>query len=264
MPTATVNGVELYYEERGSGPPLLLMHGTGAYADLWNPVLDGLARTYRVIAYDRRGFGRSSSAPRQGLAAQAKDAVALLKALGAAPAAVVGWSGGGVVALDLAASAPECVSELFLAEPAAHMSTHLTRSAFAMQTRASVQRYLRRSPGAAAQTMYRWASGSTSGGNTFDTLPEAWRDQMTENGPSTVREMDQLLRPFPSRKAIRSIACPVTILEGELSDPAFKIADAFVKRLIPHAKVISLPGAAHFLHIDQPQLWVDAITPAST
>jgi len=74
----------------GSGPPLLLVHGTGSYADLWSPVLDGLARAYRVIAYDRRGFARSSSTPGGGLAEHARDAAALLNALGASPATVVG------------------------------------------------------------------------------------------------------------------------------------------------------------------------------
>jgi pimeloyl-ACP methyl ester carboxylesterase len=131
-----------------------------------------------------------------------------------------------------------------------------------MQTKSSIRRYLRRDAGAAAQIMYRWASGSTAGGNTFDTLPPAWRDQMIRNGPNTVREMDQLMWPYPSKAAIRSIACPVTILEGELSDPAFKKADAFVQRLLPQARTVTVPGSTHFLQIDQPELWVEAIVPA--
>jgi pimeloyl-ACP methyl ester carboxylesterase len=261
MPTAQVDGAELYYQEHGSGPPLLLVHGTGAYADLWNPVLDGLARSYRVISYDRRGFGRSTSSRRVRLADHARDAVALLRAGDASPATVVGWSGGGVVALDLAASSPECVSALFLAEAAAHMSARLSGSTVSMQTRSSVQRYLKRDAAEAARTMYRWASASTNGGNSFDRLPQGWQDQMITNGPSTVREMDQLLRPYPSRSAIRSITCPVTLIEGELSDPAFKSADEFLGRLLPQAKLVVLPGAAHFLHIDQPAAWIDVLTP---
>jgi pimeloyl-ACP methyl ester carboxylesterase len=264
MATVQVEGAELYYEERGSGPPLLLIHGTGAYADLWTPVLDGLARSYRVIAYDRRGFGRSSSVPPRKLSQHARDAAALLVARDAVPATVVGWSGGGAIALDLASSSPESVSNLVLAEPAVHMVTHPTSSVLLMQTRSWIRRYLRRDVGAAAQTMYRWASGSVAGGNTFDTLPQAWQDQMGRNAPSTVREMDQLLWPSPSKAAIRSIACPVTVIEGELSDPAFKKADAFIKRLLPQARSVRLIGAAHFLQIDQPVLWINAIAPAES
>jgi pimeloyl-ACP methyl ester carboxylesterase len=100
MTTMQVEGAEIYYEERGSGPPLLLIHGTGAYADLWTPVLDGLARSYRVIAYDRRGHGRSTSKAPRKFAQHTRDAAALLESLDAVPATVVGWSGGGAIALD--------------------------------------------------------------------------------------------------------------------------------------------------------------------
>jgi pimeloyl-ACP methyl ester carboxylesterase len=259
MATAAVNGAVLYYEERGSGPPLLLVHGTGGYADLWSPVLDGLARSHRVIAYDRRGFARSSSAPRGRLADHARDAAALLDSLGASPATVVGWSGGGVIALDLAASFPDRVAALVLAEPAVHLVTHPTRAVLAMAARSALQRYVRRDAASAALTMYRWASGYKTGGNAFDAFPEAWRKQMVAHAPSTLREMDQMMRPYPTRAAIRWIACPVTVIEGDLSDPAFATADAFVSRLLPQARMVSLPGAAHMLHVDQPQRWVEAI-----
>jgi pimeloyl-ACP methyl ester carboxylesterase len=263
MATAGINGANLYYEERGSGRPLLLVHGTGAYADVWSPVLDGLARSYRVIAYDRRGFARSSSAPRGRLADHGRDAAALLDALGASPATVVGWSGGGVIALDLAATVPDCVAELVLAEPAVHLITHPTRAALAMAARSAIQRYLRRDAAAAALTMYRWASGYKTGGNAFDAFPEAWREQMLAHAHTTLREMDQMIRPYPTRAAIRSIACPVTVIEGDLSDPAFATADAFVMRLLPQARMVSLPGAAHMLHVDQPERWVEAVADRS-
>jgi pimeloyl-ACP methyl ester carboxylesterase len=259
MATIEVSGAVLYYEERGSGPPLLLVHGTGGYADLWSPVLDGLAHSYRVIAYDRRGFARSSSAAGEKLADHARDAAELLTALGASPATVVGWSGGGVIALDLAASYPDRVAALVLAEPAVHLFTHPTRGALAMALRSGFQRYVRRDATSAALTMYRWASGYKTGGNRFDAFPVAWREQMLAHATATLREMDQMMRPYPSRSAIRSIACPVTVIEGDLSDAAFPAADAFVMRLLSQARMVPLPGAAHMLHVDQPDRWVEAV-----
>jgi len=258
MTIAAVNGVELYYEEHGSGQPLLLIHGTGAYADQWAPVLEGLATTYRVISYDRRGFARSATAARGGLADQTRDAAALLDALDASPAVVVGWSGGGVIALDLAASYPAQVKELVLAEPAVSMLLHPTRSSVAMSARFTAHR-ARRNQRAAAQTMYRWAGGYTTGGNAYDGYSAEWQEQMCAHAATTTREMDQLLRPYPSRKAIRSITCPVTMIDGDLSDPAFVKAAASVRRLLPQARSVLLTGAAHMLHIDQPQQWVDAV-----
>jgi pimeloyl-ACP methyl ester carboxylesterase len=264
MASATVNGVEFYYEERGGGPPLLLVHGTGGYADLWSPVLDRLARAYRVIAYDRRGFGRSSSESGLGLMNQARDAAALLDALGAAaPATVVGWSGGGVIALGLTVSFPDRVASLVLAEPAVHLLTHPTRAALAMAARSAFERYVRRDPVSAAETMYRWASGYNTGGNGYDAFPAAWQEQMRAHARTTLREMDQMMRPYPTRAAIRSIKCPVTVIEGNLSDPAFTTADAFVMSLLPQARKVVLPGAAHMLHIDQPEKWVEAVAGTS-
>jgi pimeloyl-ACP methyl ester carboxylesterase len=264
MSTVTVNGTSLYYEERGSGPPLLLIHGTGGYSDVFTPVLDGLARSFRVIVYDRRGFARSRrGAARWRLADQARDAAQLLDELDAWPAIVVGWSGGGVIALDLAVTAPDRVASLVLAEPAVHMTTHPRRSLLAMAARAGLHRYLRRDPGAAALAMYRWASSYTTGGNAFDTFPEPWRQQMLAHAPSTLTEMDQMLRPYPSRTAIRSITCPVTVIAGELSDPSFATANAFLLRLLPQARLVSLTDAAHMLHVDQPEQWIQAVTQAA-
>jgi pimeloyl-ACP methyl ester carboxylesterase len=55
----------------------------------------------------------------------------------------------------------------------------------------------------------------------------------------------------------------VTVIEGDLSDPAFATADALVMSLLPQARKVSLPGAAHMLHIDQPESWVEIVTQAT-
>ncbi len=56
------------------------------------------------------------------------------------------------------------------------------------------------------------------------------------------------------------LRAPVTVIEGDLSDPAFARADAFVMRLLPQAQLVSLPGTEHMLHIDQPESWVQIVT----
>src|SRR5258708_7839619 len=102
MPTIDVNGAKLHYLVQGSGPPLLLIHGTGGDADAFSAALPGLAQSNTVIAYDRRSFSRSRAKPhppRQYYSNHAADAVELLKGLGIATANVFGWSAGGLVAL---------------------------------------------------------------------------------------------------------------------------------------------------------------------
>jgi esterase len=121
MAELQVNGVRLYYEEHGQGPPILCIHGTGSSALLWRAAVPELASLGRVIVYDRRGCTRSQRPDpydNTSVGEHADDAAALLDALGATPAAVVGRSYGGEVAIDLALRYPERVRGLVLLEAA--------------------------------------------------------------------------------------------------------------------------------------------------
>ena len=120
MPTRALNGVNLYYEEHGTGTPILCIHGAGSSALLWAAAVEKLAGVARVIAYDRRGCSRSERPEpyeRTSVAEHADDAAALLDALRAAPAIVIGHSYGGTVATDLALRYPDRVQALVLLEP---------------------------------------------------------------------------------------------------------------------------------------------------
>src|SRR4051812_23972281 len=106
MPSLALPHLDLYYATAGSGTPLLLIHGTQPDADVWGPAFAAFAHEHRVIAYDRRGFSRSTHAPEPDYRVHAADAAALLEHLDASPATVLGWSWGGLVALELAAQRP--------------------------------------------------------------------------------------------------------------------------------------------------------------
>ena len=116
MPTLNVNDTDLYYERRGEGPPLLLIQGMTGHSLHWGePFLTVLERDFELILYDHRGTGRS--APVEGsftIADLAADADALLGALDIAHAHVLGISMGGMVAQELALTAPERVLTLTL------------------------------------------------------------------------------------------------------------------------------------------------------
>jgi pimeloyl-ACP methyl ester carboxylesterase len=114
-------GVELAYEERGSGPAVLLVHGMADAAAGWEPAAQALAAQARVIAYDRRGYG-ASGAPepyeRTTVEEQAEDAAALLRGLRAGPAVACGRDVGALACLDLARRHRALVRGVVLADPA--------------------------------------------------------------------------------------------------------------------------------------------------
>lgn len=107
--------VALTWEETGSGPPLLLIHGLGYARWGWEPLVPLLAKRWRAISFDNRGIGESSSPPGPYTAAQmADDAVAVLDAAGVDDAVVVGTSLGGMIAQELALTHPGRLNALVL------------------------------------------------------------------------------------------------------------------------------------------------------
>lgn len=114
-----VEGAQLYYEKRGSGPALLLIPGAGGDAGYFSGLADELSDAFTVITYDRRGNSRSTGrldAPMK-MTDQSNDARALIEGLAGGKALVFGNSGGAIVALDLAARHPDVVSGLIAHEP---------------------------------------------------------------------------------------------------------------------------------------------------
>lgn len=115
MPYAINRGVKIYWDEQGSGPPVLLIMGLSFTREMWFRMAPGLARQYRVILFDNRGVGRSDVPPGPYLIRQmAADAVAVLDAANVNSAPVVGASMGGMIAQELALCYPRRVEGLLL------------------------------------------------------------------------------------------------------------------------------------------------------
>lgn len=115
MPSAPVGDIELYYEESGSGDPLLLIMGLAADSVAWMMQREAFAAGYRTIVFDNRGVGRSSKpAGPYSIAQMADDTAGLLAALDVERAHVVGVSMGGMIAQELALRHPARVRSLVL------------------------------------------------------------------------------------------------------------------------------------------------------
>jgi pimeloyl-ACP methyl ester carboxylesterase len=118
--TVACDGADIYYEQRGAGPPLLMIAGGGGDCGAYAGLADILAADYTVLTYDRRGNSRSPLHRPPALitmAEQSRDAVAVLRAAGFESARVFGNSGGATIALDLAAYHPQAVGGVIAHEP---------------------------------------------------------------------------------------------------------------------------------------------------
>ena len=107
MKTVSVNGIEIAYQESGSGPPLLLLHGFSLDHTIWAPQVETLQRSYRLLVPDMRGMGRTPHTEGQiTIEMMADDMAAFLGALDISAAAVAGFSLGGYILLQMALRHP--------------------------------------------------------------------------------------------------------------------------------------------------------------
>jgi pimeloyl-ACP methyl ester carboxylesterase len=238
MSNITLNGARLYYEERGTGLPILCIHGTGSSAALWADAAARLAEHGRAIVYDRRGFGRSGppDADAVDVHQHADDAAALLDALGAAPAIVVGRSHGGEVALDLALRYPERVRALARLEGGGLVLSDAFRR-WEAELAARVHAAAEADVDSVAEVMFREVIGDDG----WDALPEPARRIFVANGPAIVAEFrgGQLEVDEAELEAIRR---PTLIVVAKSSPPVFADVATRVAAAIPAARVEWVDG----------------------
>jgi pimeloyl-ACP methyl ester carboxylesterase len=257
---------QLHHTVSGAGPPLLLIHGTGGDGDVWLPSLPRLARRHRVIAYDRRAFGRSTGPPHVGPrahAAHAADAAALLEALSPSqPALVVGWSAGAIVALHLAAEHPERVRALALVEPPLW-----ARSAHDLGMTLGMARLLwhalRGRPREATAAFYRAVTRYRDGGNGFDALSPSLREQIVAAAPAVLAELRSGTGEDLTPERLARIGCPATLILGARSSPMFARLGDRLAQAMPGLARVTVAGVGHLMMLEAPDAFADAVAAAS-
>jgi pimeloyl-ACP methyl ester carboxylesterase len=115
MPFLDTPTARLHYTREGNGPPVLLVQGIGVVGEGWRPQIDGLSKAFTTVAFDNRGFGRSTIGEGTlSIEAMAADAIALMDASGFDTFHVAGHSMGGVIAQEIALRVPARVRSLAL------------------------------------------------------------------------------------------------------------------------------------------------------
>lgn len=238
MPHVQANGVRLYYEEHGAGAPIVCVHGTSTSAMVWRPAaIQDLAGRGRTIVYDRRGCTRSERPDpyETSLEEHAEDAAALLEALDATPAIVIGRSYGGQTAIELALRHPEAVRALVLLDAAA-LPLDDEAMAWAGKLRLAVEEAAKRDIDTVAEVFLRPILGDEA----WESFPEPLKAMVTENAPAILAE---LRGPWLDADAdLARIAAPTLLVAGKESPPAFRRITERMAAAIPEARVVLAEG----------------------
>ena len=254
-------GRSFYYEEQGEGQPILLIPPSGSTASTWGALPSDLARAGRVIAYDRRGYSRSGGEVIRSAAEHARDAAAILDALEARPAVLVGTSAGATIALDLAVRRPDLVRAVVVHEAAWRALRHPDASGLGTLARIQWLAWLGRYP-QAAETLLRWVYSYRDGGSAWDAFPEQWRQTAKENGKSVVADLRATMGGYPRPHDLAKITIPVVCTYGSRSRSYMRAVTRSLAQAIPTARVGEIEGAAHAVAFDAPGNFAQVIAEA--
>ena len=259
MPSVIVNGAELYYEVRGTGPPVLLIMGSTGDGGHFDAFADVLADEFMVVSYDRRGNGRSPAPPGWQTTSpheQADDAAGLLRALGTGPVAVFGTSSGGNFALCLLVRHPEWVRGAILHEPGLYALVD-DFDAVRAPVRVLVQEAKAAGgPPAAVERFWCYIAGDDG----WNRLAPALRERLRATASTLFGvELGTYELYLPDDEALATIAAPVRLLVSEDGLPVFaEIAARFGKRL--GVGIATTPGT-HATYHERPYELAEIIRP---
>ncbi|HKH04718.1 MAG TPA: alpha/beta hydrolase [Acidimicrobiales bacterium] len=233
----------LYAHESGEGPLVVLVHGAMDRSG-------GMLRTrrllqpgHRVVRYDRRGYGRSVTAPPGGgIDRQVQD---LADVLDGRPAVVVGHSFGGVVALALAERSPELVRAVAAYE--SPMTWEDEGAAVPLDDRAE------ENPDGVAE----WFMRRMVGDDTWEKMPAGIRDDRRAEGRALLADLRAIEPSVPPPYRAERVTVPVVAAHGEHARTRHRTAALRLAERAPDAELVVVPGADHGVHLSNPQAFAD-------
>lgn len=240
MPRIDRDGVNIYYEDHGSGTPILLSHGFSATSRMWVEQVAALKADYRVIVWDMRGHGDTDSPEEDSLYSEALttgDMAALLDACKIEQAVIAGLSLGGYMSLAFNVERSDRVTALMLFDTGPGYRNDEARDAWNknavewggdFETK-GLETLKVRGSGEMQASWHRSADG----------LARAARGMLTQHGSHVI-------------ESLPGIDVPTLVLVGENDKPFLGATDYMAKK-IPNATKSVIPDAGHAANLDQPE-----------
>ena len=251
MPTATINGQEIYYADNEvDGPAVLFSHGFLMDHTMFDAQVDALGSDHRCIRWDERAFGQTPAHEPFTYWDSADDAVALLDHLGIDSAVFVGMSQGGFLSLRAALAHPTRVSALVLIDSQAGIDEPETTEGY----RAMIAHWMSDHPlGDVGQFVAGLIIGDPD-------MSAQWLARWEEcRGPHIQFAADALLERDDINDRLSEISCPVLSIHGEQDQAiAIDIAEALQTTVPDGRGLVRVPGAAHAPNMTHP----DVVNPA--
>lgn len=250
-----VNGIQMSYADRGTGLPILFVHGFPLDGALWLPQLDALSDEYRVIVPDLRGFGDSTPSQDVTMERYADDLRALLNELEIDHVVLAGLSMGGYVAFAFYRKYPDRVRGLVLVDTRAQADSDEARANRAT----TAQKVKEHGAASLADDMLDKLLSPATFENQPDLVQTARAMMARQPVEAIVAALQGMAERPDSRPLLGDISVPTLIVVGA-DDTITPVADAeSMADAIPGSKLVIIPNAAHLSNLEQPQAFNQAL-----
>jgi 3-oxoadipate enol-lactonase len=241
-------GADLVYDISGTGPVVVLIHGFGLDMRMWEPQVEDLAGSFKLLRYDCRGFGSSGPLDPEVPYTHAGDLIALLDHLGIDEAVLIGLSFGGRVALQCASLAPDRVQALVLLDAVLDGIPWDTDSSAALDELAGEVE-----AGGVAAGRRAWLAHPLFASARKDPGLSSWLATMVGDYPGQhwLGDDPHLEEP-PPIDALNGMAVPTLVVVGDRDVPCFIEMARVLSTSIPGAQQRIVRGAGHMVNMEQP------------
>jgi 3-oxoadipate enol-lactonase len=243
-----VDDAKLYYEVRGQGPAVVLLHDGLLHREAWDGQWEVLSKDHQLVRYDRRGYGRS--APPQKPYSEVEDLTRLFRHLGLARATVIGSSAGGNLAIEYTLAHPGTVERLVLVGPV--VSGLAFSNHFRTRNRAAFRPLAEK--GDVNATIANWVSDPYLTAPGSAAAKKRLRE-LLERNPQNLTRPDNFQRSAQSPAVARlaEIKVPTLILVGEADIPDVHAHAGAIQAGIAKAQRVVIDASGHLPYIERPE-----------